>query len=162
MRTRRALMVLVMLAMCGRLAAAQDSALVPGALVRVTTADNARHVGRILSVDDTLLVIDPADILRPRERFDRRHLTRIEVKLPADRRESATVLGALVGAGIGGVIGASTVHNDCSESGGGFGPCIGRGQATVTGVLAGAVVGGLIGRLAAGRDRWRVVTEATR
>jgi hypothetical protein len=163
----RGALTALLLAVFASPAPAQDSplvpgALLPGALVRVTTAESIRHVGRLVAVNDTLLVIDPESILRPRERFDRRLLSRVEVKLPADRRAKATGIGALLGAAVGGAIGAGTFHDDCPGDSGGYGACIGRGQRTVAGAVAGAVVGGLIGRLVAQRDSWRVVSEAAR
>src|SRR5439155_109078 len=70
------------------------------ARARVTASSGRRIVGRVVSADDTLLVLQPERRpielwARPRAVYDRRQLTRLELSEHPERRLQTTVLVAL-------------------------------------------------------------------
>lgn len=132
---------------------AETAPLAPGARVRLTELEGDRWVGRLLVLEDTMLVIDPDGLLFRRFRVDPRELEKLERAENPGARTRAPMAGLLLGAAAGAAVGALSVHDECTESGG-IGPCFDRGDGALLGALAGASVGVTLGRLVFGRDRW--------
>ena len=128
------------------------------ARARVTASSGRRIVGRVVSADDTLLVLQPERRpielwARPRAVYDRRQLTRLELSEHPERRLQTTVLGALIGAAVGAAIGAAHYSDPCAS--GRQIVCRGRSYDTTVGSLVGMSAGALLGRFVFGRDQWR-------
>jgi hypothetical protein len=164
-------LVLLMLALEGRLAAAQDSIpsrdtipalrVAPGARVRVTTATGIRHAGRLVFLTDTSIVVRPdlpglVDLFAGNTRIDRQMVARVEISGTAQRRATATALGTMVGAALGAFVGARSVHNPCTDPSATMGPCFDRWHGGMLGASLGAGLGWIVGRHLFGRDRWEL------
>lgn len=114
--------------------------------VRVTIGDS-RTVGTWHSVTDTNLVLStPSGLLS----FSARNITRLEQSLGRRPNVVAGVIGAVLGAGIGGVVG-------CAANADSYGVFCGGQDDTkvVVGASAGAVLGGLAGALLFKREQWQ-------
>ena len=130
----------------------------PGSWVRVVvapdsgTAAGRPAVGRLLALDDAMLVLDRAD------RIDSIPLARIRrVDVRTTRSVGANVLhGAGIGALIGGAAGllaGAALHDGYSCYDGGF--CVDAGAGAVTGGLVGALVGSVAGLMSGSGEHWR-------
>lgn len=109
--------------------------------------DDSRTVGTWHSVTDTNLVLStPSGLLS----FSARNITRLEQSLGRRPNVVAGVIGAVLGAGIGGVVG-------CAANADSYGVFCGGQDDTkvVVGASAGAVLGGLAGALLFKREQWQ-------
>ncbi|MGD0497136.1 MAG: hypothetical protein ABSC23_01745 [Bryobacteraceae bacterium] len=122
-------------------------ALSSGADVRVSVAKSKTVSGRLESVSDTSLTINPGNGLQS---IDREQITQVSVKTKARRMRSMWI-GLAVGAGAGAVLGGAAA-SECSK-----GICSGHGAALIAGGIGGgALVGALIGA-AVSHGGWREI-----
>lgn len=168
---RRSRQGFLMLGLAAPAAVAQDSAathpdrsnqFIPGARVRVSTP-GTRHVGRLVRLTDTTVVVEPGfpslyRFLAADAHIDRRAITQVEISTTAKQRKVATALGVASGAATGAILGMASVHNPCTDASSTIGPCFNRGHGALFGAAIGAGVGWLVGRYVFGRDRWEPVS----
>ena len=118
-----------------------------GTEVRITTAKSNSVTGKLESVNDTSLTINPG---RGPQSIDRQQVTRVAVRTKARRKRAMLIglaVGAAGGAAFGGAAASSCSHNICG----------GYGAALIAGAAAGgAILGAVIGA-AVSHGAWREV-----
>ena len=128
-----------------------------GTLVRLSiTGDDAAHEGRLvrISADSVVLTRSRGDTVG----WERARVARMQMRTRGSHAPGTTI-GIIVGAGVGGVLGATRSHNDprsLSDVGQSFGED--AGNAFVFGLLGGTV-GGILGYHVTGHA-WRDVQVA--
>lgn len=131
--------------------------LAPGTLVRVSLAgDDAAHEGRLvtMSADSLIVTQSRGDTVR----WARARVARMQMRTKGSHVPGMTI-GIIIGAGIGGVLGASSSRKDprsLSDVGQSFAEDV--GNAFVFGLLGGAI-GGILGYQVTGHA-WRDVQVA--
>ena len=144
--TRTVAVLIAMLALPAALPA-QGPAIVYGTRVRVTTTTQpATRVGLFRGNDPTVIIfqIDTTTYRIPRE-----SITRLEQSMGRKPNVTTGILGAILGAGVGGALGCLANKDDYGVY------CGGQDD---TKVIVGAVLGGLVGGAAGAllfkRERW--------
>ena len=132
--------------------------------VRGTTFEGRVVEGRLVSQTDSALIVERGGGFMVRGtpvslRYD--ELARIEAHRPPAWRGRAMLIGTTVGLGVGAVLGAQSVNNECSGSGNSYGPCFSRGSAGFVGALFGMGLGGATARLASW-PRWQLLSVQRR
>lgn len=131
----------------GPVAAAQGPALVVGARLRVTTATPAAsRIGEYRGFDQAALALQIDTTIH---RIPRETIAKLEQSMGRKPNVATGIVGAILGAGIGGALGCLANKDDYGVY------CAGQDD---TKVIVGAVIGGLAGGAAGAllfkRERW--------
>ena len=131
-----------------------------GERVRAMTVDGRSVEGSVLAQSDSVLMIGKRFLYVPlgassRVRYD--DLARLEAFRPPRWRERAMLTGGAVGLGVGALLGARSVHNECSGGDNTIGPCFDRGSAAFAGGLLGLALGSVTARMLT-PARWQLLS----